>query len=62
MIKMAKKFNTNLTVIRLIPQLSAQLLAWYHLSAEPRAINTAVARCHWIYIGRLGNANIWTAP
>jgi hypothetical protein len=45
MIKVAKKFNTNLAVIRIMPQLSAQLPAWYHLSAEPRAINTATAKC-----------------
>ncbi len=45
MIRVAKKFNTNLTVIRLTPQLSAQLPAWYHLSAEPRAINTTAVRC-----------------
>ena len=35
MIKVVKKFNTNLAAIRLTPQLSAQLPAWYHLSAEP---------------------------
>jgi hypothetical protein len=45
MIKTAKKFKTNLAVIRITPQLSAQLPAWYHLSAELRAINTAAAKC-----------------
>jgi len=45
MIKVAKKFNTNLAAIRLTPQLSAQLPTWYHLSAEPRAINTIAAKC-----------------
>ena len=45
MIKVAKKFNTNFAAIRLTPQLSAQLLAWYHLSIEPRAINTVAAKC-----------------
>ena len=45
MIKIAKKYDTNLAAIRITPQISAQLPAWYHLSAEPRAINTNAARC-----------------
>jgi hypothetical protein len=45
MIKIAKKFNTNLAAIRLTPQLSAQLPAWYHISATPWAINTLAAKC-----------------
>jgi hypothetical protein len=45
MMKTARKFSTNLAAIQMTPQLSAQLPAWYHLSTEPRALNTNAAKC-----------------
>jgi hypothetical protein len=45
MIRVAKKYNTNLAAIRLTPHLSAQLPVWYHIIAKPKAINTNAAKC-----------------
>ena len=45
MIKVAKKYNTNLSAIKFTPQILAQLPAWYHLSAESHPLNRAPVRC-----------------
>jgi ribonuclease HI len=45
MMKIAKKFNTNLAPLRLTTQLRAQLPAWYHLAANHRPITSASAKC-----------------
>ena len=45
MLKVARKYKVNLTVIRMTPHLLAQLPAWYHLSAEQKPIASHVAKC-----------------
>jgi hypothetical protein len=45
MLKTAYKYQVNLTVIRMTPHLLAQLLTWYHLSAEQKPINNLRAKC-----------------
>ena len=45
MLRMARKHKVNLAAIKMTPHLSAQLPAWYHLSAEQRPITTAMAKC-----------------
>jgi hypothetical protein len=44
-LKVAKKYKTNLAAICLTPQLQAQLLAWYHIAAEHRAMQNAATKC-----------------
>jgi ribonuclease HI len=45
MLKMARKYKVNLAAIKMTPHLSAQLPAWYHLSAVQRPITSAMAKC-----------------
>ena len=45
MLKAAWKYKVNLTAIRMTPHLLAQLLAWYHLSAEQKPIASNAAKC-----------------
>jgi ribonuclease HI len=45
MVKMAKKYNTNLTALRIQSNLRAQLPAWYHIASAPQPINSATAKC-----------------
>ena len=45
MIKVAKKYNTNLAAIRLAPELCEQLPTWYHLAAALRPINDVASKC-----------------
>ena len=45
MLKTARKYKVNFAAIRMTPHLSAQLPAWYHLSAERKPINNATAKC-----------------
>ena len=45
MIKVAKKYNTNLAAIRLTPNLRDQLPAWYHLASAPRPITNVASKC-----------------
>ena len=45
MLKTARTYKVNLAAIKLTPQLSAQLPAWYHLSAEQRPLTSAMAKC-----------------
>ena len=45
MLKVARKYNTNLAAIRLNPRLRAQLPAWYHLMADPRPITNTASKC-----------------
>ena len=45
MIKMARKYNTNLEALRLTPQIRSMLPTWYHLASRPVPIVGATARC-----------------
>ena len=45
MIRVARKYNTNLAAIRLTPRLRAQLPAWYHIANKPRPIRSAASKC-----------------
>lgn len=45
MIKVAKKYKTNLAAIRLSPAIRAKLPAWYHPGAAPRPITNVSSRC-----------------
>ena len=45
MLKTARKYQVNLTAIRMTPHLLAQLPAWYHLLANRKPINTLRAKC-----------------
>jgi len=45
MLKTARKYEVNLTAIRMTPHLLAQLPAWYHLSAKQKSLNNASAKC-----------------
>lgn len=45
MIKVAKKYDTNLAAIRLSPEIRMKLPAWYHPFAEPHPMTTATVRC-----------------
>jgi hypothetical protein len=45
MIKVARKYNANLSALRFTPQILDQLPMWYHLSAESQSLNKAPARC-----------------
>ena len=45
MLKVAKKYDTNLAAIRLSPGIRATLPAWYHPAAETRPIRNVNARC-----------------
>jgi hypothetical protein len=44
MLKVARKYGTNIAAIRLTPDLCAQLPAWYHISAANTPINNRAAR------------------
>ena len=45
MMRIARKYNTNLAAIRLTPRLRAQLPAWYHIANRPRPIRNAASKC-----------------
>ncbi len=45
MLKIAKKYNVNLSAIRLNPHVLAQLPAWYHPTAEQRPMNNNATKC-----------------
>ena len=45
MLKVAKKYNTNLAAIRLSPGVRATLPAWYHPYDNPRPMTNVHARC-----------------
>ena len=45
MLKTARKYKVNFAAIKMTPHLSAQLPAWYHLSAEQKPIASAIAKC-----------------
>ncbi|KAI0279091.1 hypothetical protein BGY98DRAFT_1077593, partial [Russula aff. rugulosa BPL654] len=45
MLKVGKKYNTNLAAIKLAPHLQAQLPAWYHPQAEKKPLVTSAAKC-----------------
>jgi ribonuclease HI len=45
MLKVAKKYDTNLAAIRMTEELRAQLPAWYHPAADPCPINNRRAKC-----------------
>ena len=45
MLRVAKKYNTNLAAIRLSPGVCATLPAWYHPGAAPHAITNVNALC-----------------
>jgi ribonuclease HI len=45
MLRIAKKYNTNLAPLRLSAHLHAQLPAWYHLAANQKPMTNATARC-----------------
>ena len=45
MLNVAKKYNTNLTAIRLSPGICARLPAWYHPGAAPRSLANVKAKC-----------------
>jgi len=45
MLKVARKYKTNLAVIRLTPQLNAQLPAWHHISTIQRPMQGATTKC-----------------
>ena len=45
MLRVAKKFRTNLAAIRLSPKVRAALLAWYHPGAAPQPLTTVNAKC-----------------
>ena len=45
MIKVAKKYNTELAAIRLAPNLRALLPAWYHMASDPRPLTNIASKC-----------------
>ena len=45
MLKVAKRYNTNLAAIRLSPGVRATLPAWYHPYTNPRPMTNVNARC-----------------
>ena len=45
MLKTAQKYKVNLAAIKMTPHLSAQLPAWYHLSAMQRPITSVMVNC-----------------
>lgn len=45
MLKVAKKYNTNLAAIRLSPGVCATLPAWYHPGTAPRSITNVNTHC-----------------
>ena len=45
MIKVTKKYNTNLAAIHLTPDLHDQLPAWYHLTSAPWLITNVALKC-----------------
>jgi len=45
MLKIARKYKTNLAAIRMTPHLLAQLPVWYHLSAEQKPIASKTVKC-----------------
>ena len=45
MLRVAKKYKTNLAAIRLTPQLKAQLPAWYHIAAEYKPMQGTATKC-----------------
>jgi len=45
MLKVARKYKTNLAVICLTPQLNAQLPAWHHISTIQRPMQGATTKC-----------------
>ena len=45
MIKTAKKYNTDLSAIRIAPNLRNKLPAWYHLASVPKPITNVTSIC-----------------
>ena len=45
MLKVGRKYHTNLAATRLSPDLRGQLPAWYHLKAAARPLTTRTAKC-----------------
>ena len=45
MLETARKYNANLSAIRLNPRALAQLPAWYHLATENRPITNRASKC-----------------
>ena len=45
MMKVARKYNTDLAAVRLSANLQALLPAWYHLAADPRPMTSITAKC-----------------
>ena len=45
MIKTAKKYKTNLAALRIAPNISAQLPAWFHINTTPRPMTGTPTNC-----------------
>ncbi|KAH9049818.1 hypothetical protein EDB83DRAFT_2226819 [Lactarius deliciosus] len=45
MLKIAKKYNTNLAAIRLSATIKSMLAAWYHPGAPPRPLTSVASKC-----------------
>ncbi|KAH9052360.1 hypothetical protein EDB87DRAFT_1538618, partial [Lactarius vividus] len=45
MLKMAKKYNTNLAAIHLSPALRVKLPTWYHPGGAPHPLMSVAAKC-----------------
>lgn len=45
MIDTAKRYKTNLAALRIAPDISARLPAWYHTNAKPRPLTSIPSKC-----------------
>ena len=45
MISTAKKYKTNLAALRIAPDISAKLPAWYHVKTNPRPLTNIPSKC-----------------
>jgi exonuclease III len=54
MINTAKRYKTNLAALRIAPEISNRLPAWYHVNAKPRPLTNIPSKC------LLKNHNIMT--
>ena len=45
MINTAKRYKTNLAALRIAPDISTRLPAWYHIQANPRPFNNIPSKC-----------------
>ncbi|KAH9071068.1 hypothetical protein EDB83DRAFT_2177127, partial [Lactarius deliciosus] len=45
MLKIAKKYNTNLAAIRLSATIKSMLATWYHPGAPPRPLTNVTSKC-----------------